>query len=337
MPAGVVAGVALAVCGAAIVVAPSVHRAVRAWRSSRPALRSVAAPALSPLLPAVSIPPIVGELGADAGQGPAPGPGPASGPVDAARFAAGACVAYPPTGVPRNTTVFLDPGHGGPDPGAIGISGGSVVQEAGATLPTVLAAVPLLQARGYRVVVSRSGSGAVARPGPGDLTGGIFTPQGLLRDSVARAVCADIAQAAVLVSVHLNAGSSPSNAGMLSVYDDARSFSSDSRRLASLLQSDVLAAMNANGWGVPDGGVVSDLGYGAPALDPAGAAYGRLAILGPASPGYIDTPSGMPGVVIEPLFVTDPFEAGIAAGATGQHAIGTGIAKAVDAFLGGGG
>jgi len=286
------------------------------------------------VLPAVSIPPIAGEAGADAG-GAGAGPGPASGPVDAARFAAGACIAYPPTGADRNKTVFLDAGHGGPDPGAIGISGGAVVPEAGATLPTVLAAVPLLQARGYRVVVSRSGPGAVARPGPGDRTGGIFTPQGSLRDDVARAVCANVAQAAVLVSVHFNAGSSTGNAGMLTVYDDARSFSSDSRRLSSLLQSGVLAAMNANGWGIPDDGVVSDLGSGAPALDPAGAAYGRLAILGPALPGYVDTPSGMPGAVIEPLFVTDPFEAGIAAGAAGQHAIATGIARAVDAFLGG--
>jgi N-acetylmuramoyl-L-alanine amidase len=41
----------------------------------------------------------------------------------------------------------------------------------------------------------------------------------------------------------------------------------------------------------------------------------------------------MPGAVIEPLFLTDPFEGSIAAGAEGQQAIAAGIARAIDSFL----
>jgi N-acetylmuramoyl-L-alanine amidase len=56
-------------------------------------------------------------------------------------------------------------------------------------------------------------------------------------------------------------------------------------------------------------------------------------LLGPAAEGYLATPSEMPGAVVEPLFITDPFEASIAAGAPGQQAIAAGIVRAVDTFL----
>ena len=57
----------------------------------------------------------------------------------------------------------------------------------------------------------------------------------------------------------------------------------------------------------------------------------------PAAEGYLATPSEMPGAVVEPLFITDPFEASIAAGEAGQQAIALGITRAVDTFLGPGG
>jgi N-acetylmuramoyl-L-alanine amidase len=42
----------------------------------------------------------------------------------------------------------------------------------------------------------------------------------------------------------------------------------------------------------------------------------------------------MPGAVIEPLYLTDPFEGSIAASAKGQAVIAQGIATAVEQFLG---
>jgi hypothetical protein len=135
----------------------------------------------------------------------------------------------------------------------------------------------------------------------------------------ARDVCANLAKANVLVGIYLDSGE-PWNAGCLTGYDQDRPFSGENLRLAALLQDDVLGAMNARGWDIPDEGVQPDTGLGS-ALTAGAEAYGHLLLLGPAKAGYFDTPSLMPGALIEPLFVTDPFEATIAASAGGQQVI----------------
>ncbi|HWD09741.1 MAG TPA: N-acetylmuramoyl-L-alanine amidase [Actinomycetota bacterium] len=270
---------------------------------------------------------------------PSPGPSPTvragESAVDPGTFAAGACIAFPPANGNRNQTVFLDAGHGGPDPGAQGVTqGGATVYERNLTLPVVMDTVPLLRAQGYRVVVSRTTNSAVAILTPADLDGGLLSVQGDHDDTAARAQCADAANASVLVSVHFNAGSYADDAGMLTAYDAARSFTAQNLALANLLQTDVLAALNANGAGIPNDGLVTDDEAGAPALSEQAAAYGHLLILGPPEAGYFTTASTMPGALIEPLFLTDPFEASIADSSAGQHEIAAGIARAVEAFLG---
>ncbi|MBO0728802.1 MAG: hypothetical protein J2P57_06055, partial [Acidimicrobiaceae bacterium] len=95
----------------------------------------------------------------------------------------------------------------------------------------------------------------------------------------------------------------------------------------------VLAAMNSHGWDIPNDGVTTDENLGGPPLDAAAGAYGHLLLLGPAMPGYFSTPSQMPGALIEPLFITDPFEGSIAASPTGQQVIAQGLAKAVDTYF----
>jgi hypothetical protein len=124
------------------------------------------------------------------------------------------------------------------------------------------------------------------------------------------------------------------------VYDTARPFAAANDRLAGLLQTDVLAAMNAQGWQIPDDGAVPDGGFGSSVGDPsagglaaAAAAYDHLLLIGPAATGYFSTPSEMPGAVIEPLYLTDPFEASIAATAADQVIVAGGIASAVEQFL----
>jgi N-acetylmuramoyl-L-alanine amidase len=51
-------------------------------------------------------------------------------------------------------TVVLDPGHGGSDPGAIGVGG---LREKDVTLRLALALRPKLEARGFSVVMTRNG------------------------------------------------------------------------------------------------------------------------------------------------------------------------------------
>lgn len=252
--------------------------------------------------------------------------------VDPSAFVPGACVAYPPTAGNRHLTVFLDAGHGGIDPGAVGSTeGGQAIEEADLTLAVEMDVATILRRAGFRVVVSRTGNTSVARIGPGDVDNGLFTVQGSHDDVAARAVCANDAHAAVLVGIYFDSGS-PSNAGSVTGYDAARPFVADNLRLADLLQGDVLRAMNARGWDIPDEGVLPDSELGS-ALSSQSVDYGHLLLLGPAEAGYFTTPSQMPGALIEPLFITDPFEGTIAAGSLGQHVIATGLADAVEQYF----
>jgi N-acetylmuramoyl-L-alanine amidase len=250
-------------------------------------------------------------------------------------FSAGSCVSFPPFSGKRNKTVFLDAGHGGLDPGGIGATEtGRTIDEASETLPVELDAMALLRADGFRVVVSRTRASTVVRPGRGAVSDSAFTEKGEHADVAGRDVCANLARAQVLIGIYFDAEASAQGAGSVTAYDTDRPFSLASLKLATLVQRDVLATMNAQGWNIPDNGVLSDTSLGGPAMSNAAAAYGHLLLLGPPMAGYFSTPSEMPGALIEPLFLTDPFEGSIAASARGQHVIAEGIAMAVQRYFG---
>ena len=252
--------------------------------------------------------------------------------IDPKLFSPGACMAFPPTVGDRHETVFLDAGHGGIDPGGVGTTeAGAAVKESTVNLAIELDAMARLRAQGYRVVVSRTKDTTVTRLTPGDVDGSVLSVQGAFNDVAARDVCANLAKANVLVGIYMDSGE-PWNAGRVTGYDQDRPFSGENQRLATLLQDDVLGAMNALGWDIPDEGVQPDTGLGS-ALTAAAVADGPLLLLGPAKSGYFDTPSRMPGALIEPLFVTDPFEASIAASAHGQQVIARALADAVEQYL----
>jgi hypothetical protein len=160
---------------------------------------------------------------------------------------------------------------------------------------------------------------------------GLLTVTGAHDDVAARDVCADMAHADALVGVYFNSGGAD-DAGCVTAYDPARSFAAGNLRLAGLMQSDVLAAMNAQGWQIPDGGVQPDEGLGS-SLTPADLAYGHLLLLGPPEKGYFITPSMMPGALVESLFITDPFEGSIAASRRGQQIIAGGLARAIEQYF----
>jgi N-acetylmuramoyl-L-alanine amidase len=258
-------------------------------------------------------------------------------PVDAKLFEPGACVEYQPTAGDRRLTVFLDAGHGGIDPGGVGEDeNGNTVDEADETLPVELDTMALLRGKGFTVVVSRTRDETVSRPGPDDVDGGLFTTQGVHDDVAARDVCADKARANVLLGIYMDAGASPDNAGCVTGFDSARPFRAANLRLADYVQRDVLAAMNAQGWGIPSLGVADDSELGGPALTTAAGEYGHLLLLGPAAPGFFSTPSSMPGALIEPLFITDPYEGSLAENPADQEVIAGGLAKAIEQYFPGG-
>ncbi len=261
--------------------------------------------------------------------------------IDPSEFAAGACISFAPTVGDRHVTVFLDAGHGGLDPGGVGTTdSGQQIDESTVNLPIELAAMAILRSHGFTVVASRTGNTTVVNLGPGDTDGQLLTLQGSHDDVAARDACANMAHAELLVGIYMDAGGTPQNAGSVSTYDTDRPFSSSSLAFATLLQDDVLTAMNAQGWGIPDGGVVSDATEGSAVGNPddggiaaEAADYNHLLLLGPADPGYFSTPSQMPGAVIEPLYITDPFEGSIALSSQGQAVIAEGIAKAIEHYF----
>ena len=62
----------------------------------------------------------------------------------------------------------------------------------------------------------------MTRPRPGDVSGGLFTVQGVHDDVAARDVCANMAKANVLVGIYFDAGDSSHNAGSVTGYDTDR-------------------------------------------------------------------------------------------------------------------
>ena len=255
--------------------------------------------------------------------------------LDPREFEPGACVEYPPSSGDRKLTVFLDAGHGGLDPGGVGSTeSGQTIYEKDETLPVELDAMELLRAKGFTVVVSRTRDETVSRP----------AARRRLRRSLHRHTAntttwrpATSARTWPRPTCSWASTSTPEptsyNAGSVTGYDTDRSFSAQSLRLATLVQTDVLGAMNAQGWAIPDEGVVDDSELGGPALTTAAADYGHLLLLGPAEAGWFTTPSTMPGALIEPLFITDPFEATLAASAQGEQVIAEGLAQAVEQYF----
>ncbi len=205
--------------------------------------------------------------------------------------------------------------------------------EKDSTLAIAHALLPLLRAQGYRVVLSRIGDTSVTRLAADDIAGETLTLAGLHRDVEARIACANAAQADVLVSLHLNAFDDPTVGGAETYYDSTRPFHGANQRLATLVQANIVAALHAAGWPVGDRGTRDDVASSTPSLSDEAAAYGHLLELGPAAPGWLEQPSTMPGILCEPLFLTDPAEADIVVGAAGQEAIARGLLRAINAFF----
>ena len=257
------------------------------------------------------------------------GPGGAvAGQVALGGLESGACMSFAPVGAGTPKTVFLDPGHGGLDPGVVGFAGGRHVLEKDVTLAVGTRLAALLEGDGYRVVMSRTKDSSVTRLSPGDSVTGAMTASADHRDLVTRAACANAASASVLLSIHFNAFDDPSVSGAETFYDAARPFAAENKRLAVDLQDAVVSAV-----GNTDRGVWTDDQVVGPALTASGSEYGHLILLGPTETGYVDNPSRMPGALVEPLFLTNDVEARFAASTSGQQRIAEALKSGLEKYL----
>ena len=91
----------------------------------------------------------------------------------------------------------------------------------------------------------------VVRLAPEDHSEGALTIQSAHDDVAARDLCADLANATILIGFYVDAGPSEQNAGSVTGYAAARPFSQANVRLAGLVQRDALTALNAHSWVYP--------------------------------------------------------------------------------------
>jgi N-acetylmuramoyl-L-alanine amidase len=255
-------------------------------------------------------------------------PGMVAGQVAMSGLQSGACMSFAPSGRGSNRTVFIDPGHGGFDPGVVGTAGGQQVLEKDVTLAVGTRLAALLRGDGYRVVMSRTQDSSVTKLSSDDSVTGALTAAAEHRDLVTRAACANASSAAALVSIHFDGFDDPSVAGTESFYDAARPFAAQNKRLATELQAALVAAL-----GTPDRGVWTDDQMVGPALTATGSMYGHLIELGPPEPGWVDNPSQMPGALVEPLFLTNSAEASLAASSSGQQRVAVALKTGLEKYL----
>lgn len=192
-------------------------------------------------------------------------------------------------------TVVVDPGHGGADIGANRtFVDGFVMKESDLTLQVAQKLAGLLQRDGFTVVLTRNGNTSANNP-PIDRTGDrlISTAD----DLQARIDVANKAEADLFVSIHFNAAASQMG-GTEVFYCPDRPFADKSRKMAELLQQNLLQRIRALGYDPADRGVK---------VDTQSAARTHLYVLGPKT-SIIAKPINVPSVLGEALFITNQQE-----------------------------
>ncbi|MUG69116.1 MULTISPECIES: N-acetylmuramoyl-L-alanine amidase [Paenibacillus] len=190
-------------------------------------------------------------------------------------------------------TVVVDPGHGGYDPGAIGVNG---LQEKVVNLDISRKLRDLLEQRGYDVRMSRDSDVYLS-----------------LSERVA---FAKNQNADLFVSIHANSYSNPSTRGaMVLYYDDAypqasypasaemRALTSESRELARKVLDSFVATV-----GGEDRGLVP-------------------------SAVYVVRSGNIPSVLVETAFLSNSADAALLANDSARLTMAEGIAKGIEAYL----
>jgi N-acetylmuramoyl-L-alanine amidase len=210
-------------------------------------------------------------------------------------------------------TVFIEAGHGGPN--YIGASGGGL-REKDVNLDVTMRLAPMLSAAGYNVVLARSGDYSLTAF-PAD------TWENRRDEIQARVDIANAAKADILISAHFNGGPSYLQ-GMEIYYNPDRSFGTANLMLAQTVRQGLLNSIYATGYAVPDRGIKNDAGVGGCTCNP------HSWILG-TNDNF--RPSMMPGIIAEPMFLSNPFEAQQLWRPEIRQAVAEGYKAGVDAYF----
>jgi N-acetylmuramoyl-L-alanine amidase len=246
-------------------------------------------------------------------------------------FAPRPATPMPAAAVAAAPTVCLNPGHGGDDLGAVRErSGEPAVHEAALNLTYARDLAARLEERGVRVVLTRRRD-ARANATNADVNGDgeVSTQAGStqLDDLQARIDACNAAEADLLVSMHVNSSDNAAEEGYEVWYTADRPFGEQSRRLATLIADELGARLAAAGHPATFRGVIDD---GTSTTVPEG--LGHMVMTGPAVPGKV-APSEMPGVIAEPLFLSNDGDAAFLTSDDGQAAIVSAYEAAIVAYL----
>ncbi|MDQ7095557.1 N-acetylmuramoyl-L-alanine amidase [Desulfosporosinus sp. PR] len=143
-----------------------------------------------------------------------------------------------PSSLLAGVTIVVDPGHGGPDTGAIGPSG---TYEKNNTLAVGLNLANDLRSAGARVILTRSTDVSPAT--------GTYSE---LSDLQARTKLANDQKADLYISLHNDSFSNPSSSGTTTYYSSASSVASQSKALAASIQSELVKQIGLPSRGVKD-------------------------------------------------------------------------------------
>lgn len=135
-------------------------------------------------------------------------------------------------------TIVIDPGHGGPDPGAKGASG---TYEKNNTLPVGLNLASLLRAAGARVILTRSTDVSPAE--------GTYYERA---DLEARTKIANDMNADLFISLHNDSFSNPDASGTTTYYSSPNPVATQSKALAQSTQSELVKSIGLYNRGVKD-------------------------------------------------------------------------------------
>ncbi|MQL52965.1 cell wall hydrolase [Desulfofundulus thermobenzoicus] len=124
----------------------------------------------------------------------------------------------------KDCTVVIDPGHGGDDPGAVGLHG---IIEKDVAMAIGRRAAALFQQQGARVIMTRDGDREAAAPG---INGGKWLPS---HDLPRRVELANKCRAQLFLSIHLNHFSEPDEYGAQVFYQTG---ARESQKLAEAIQ-----------------------------------------------------------------------------------------------------
>ena len=216
--------------------------------------------------------------------------------------------------------VAISAGHGGPqNVGAVhtNTEGAVDLVEKDLNLDVARRLDALLRADGYRTILIRDGDYSLAPPVP-DFN------ESVRLESQARADIANAAGADIILALHFNGSDDAAQSGTEVYYNPDRAFGDRSRMLATFVDESLLAGIRALGYDTRDRGIMNDASIGA-RFDQA-----HTFLLGEAA-GF--RPTEMPGVICEPLFVSNDVEAALLQRDDMRQAIAAAYKAGIDRYV----